>query len=124
MDRYTLQQTIDQVDELLRHGSPSCIRQANSIMIENFEIILRFALELTKPEPKPKRTIADNYPAGGLTATEPCMFCEDFGKLEERIKELEELLAELHSDVALETGSQWAIDNEDLQKRIEQALKG
>lgn len=88
MDRYTLEQTLNQVDELLRHGSPSCIRQARSIMVENFDAILRFALELTEPKPKPKHTIADNYPAGGLTATEPCMYCEDYGKLQADIERM------------------------------------
>ena len=82
MDRHTLEQTRNQVHELLQHGSPSCIRQANSIMIENFNAILYFVLELTKPKPKSKHTIADNYPAGGLTATEPCMFCENYEVLQ------------------------------------------
>jgi len=81
MDRHSLKQLSDQVEELLRHGSPSCIRQAKSIMIENFSSVVYFTLDLTKPEPKPKHTIADNYPAGGLTATEPCMFCEDYERL-------------------------------------------
>lgn len=82
MDRHTLIQLDNQVGELLRHGSSSCIRAARSIMAENFEIILRFALNLT--EPKPAHTIADNYPAGGLTSTEPCMFCEDYHDLEDK----------------------------------------
>ena len=82
MDRHSLEQIINQVDELLRHGSPSCIRQANSIMLEEFNSVIHFAWRSTEPPPKPKHTIADNYPAGGLTATEPCMYCVDFEKLQ------------------------------------------
>lgn len=88
MDRHTLKQLDSQVGELVRHGSPSCIRQANGIKIENFDPILRFALRLTEPKPKPKHTIADNYPAGGLTASEPCVFCVDFEKLQAEIERL------------------------------------
>lgn len=84
MDRHTLKQLDNQVGELFRHGSPSCIRTARNIMAENFEIILRFALKLTEPKPRPVRTIADNYPADGLTSTEPCMFCVDYNALEEK----------------------------------------
>ena len=90
MDRHTLEQTRNQVDELLRHGSPSCIRQANRIMAEAFGGILNFALELTEPEPRPKHTITDNFPAGGLTATEPCMYCEDYENLQAENKRLKE----------------------------------
>lgn len=89
MDRHTLEQIGSKVGELLRYGSSSCIRQANNIMVENFETVLYFALELTEPKPKPKHTIADNYPAGGLTATEPCMYCKDYSKLQERNEKLE-----------------------------------
>ncbi len=88
MDRHTLEQLGNQVDELLRHGSPSCIREARSIMAENFDSVLRFALDLTEPKPKPKHTIADNFPAGGLTATEPCMHCENYGELEQQRDDL------------------------------------
>ncbi len=89
MDRHKLGQLRQQVEELLRHGSPSCIRQAKSIMAENFEKVLWFALDLSEPEPKPKHTIADNYPAGGLTATEPCMHCKDYEQREEEVEALQ-----------------------------------
>lgn len=89
MDRHTLQQIDDKVRELLRFGSPSCIRQANSIMLENFNTIVYFALGLSETKPTPKHTIADNYPAGGLTATEPCTFCENYEKLEDANAALE-----------------------------------
>lgn len=92
MDRHKLQQIGNKVGELLRFGNPSCVRQANSIMVENFENILFFAIDLTEPKPKPKHTIADNYPAGGLTATEPCMFCEDFEKLQAENERLKDVL--------------------------------
>ncbi len=92
MDRHKLGQVRQQVEELLRHGSPSCIRQAHSTMVENFESVLWFALDSTEPEPKPKHTIADNYPAGGLTATEPCIFCEDHEALQSANKRLRETL--------------------------------
>lgn len=84
MDRHTLGQLGAKVGELLRFGSRSCIHQAHSIMIDNFENVLSFALELSEPKPQPKHTIADNYPAGGLTATEPCMFCKRFHEIEEK----------------------------------------
>lgn len=82
MDRYKLEQLRDKVGELLRDGTSSCIRQANGLMVENFETVLYFALDLTNPKVKPKHTIADNYPAGGLTQSEPCMFCVDYEKLQ------------------------------------------
>ncbi|KKK83377.1 hypothetical protein LCGC14_2794030 [marine sediment metagenome] len=82
MDRHALEQIRNQVEELERHGSPSRISQARQIAAENFYAIVRFAFELSEPKPKPKHTIADNYPAGGLTATEPCMYCVDFEKLQ------------------------------------------
>lgn len=85
MDRHGLIQIRDQVDELLRHGSPSCVREANSIMVKSFRNVLHFALELIEPKPKIKHTIVDNFPAGGLTATEPCMFCKDFEKLQDEL---------------------------------------
>lgn len=106
MDRHTLVQTRNQIDELLRHGSPSCIRQANSIMAENFEAILNFALELTEPKPKPKHTIADNYPAGGLTATEPCMYCEDYEVLQAENKQVKELLQAALPNIECKNNSQ------------------
>lgn len=81
MDRHKLQQTIESIEELLRHGSPSCVRQANGLMIENFRAIAYFALNLSKPKPKPKHTIADSYPAGGIP--EPCTFCKNYEQLEE-----------------------------------------
>lgn len=95
MERHRLKQLRDKISELLRFGSPSCMRQAHSIMRDEFENVLSFALELTEPEPKPKHTIADNYPAGGLTATEPCMFCKDNEKLinsHEKLVEENEIL--------------------------------
>jgi len=82
VDRHKLIQIKDQVDELLRHGSFSCVHQAKNIMAENFEAIVNFAIDLTEPKPKSKHTIADNYPAGGLTASEPCMFCENYEQLQ------------------------------------------
>ena len=97
MDRHTLVQTKNQIDEMLRHGSPSSIRQANSIMVENFSSLAYFALRLTEPKPKPKHTIADNYPAGGLTATEPCMFCENYEALEAENARLLEALERLQT---------------------------
>ena len=92
MDRHELKLLDTKIGELLRFGSPSCIRQANSIMIENFKSVLGFALNLTEPEPKPKHTIADNYPAGGLTATEPCMFCKDYEQLQAENERLNEII--------------------------------
>lgn len=92
MDRHRLKQLRDKLDELTRFGSPSCMREARDIMQDEFGRILSFAINLTEPQPKPKRTITDNYPADGLRATEPCMFCEDYEKLEEeneRLKEIE-----------------------------------
>jgi len=88
MDGHELRQIENKVGKLLHHGSPSCISQAHNIMHENFEVILRFALRLLEPEPKPAHTIADNYPAGGLTSTEPCMFCVDYNELEEKYDKL------------------------------------
>ena len=88
MDRHRLKQLRNKIGELLRFGSPSCIREAHSIMRDEFENVLSFALDLTEPKPTPKHTIADNYPAGGLTATEPCMFCKDYNKLEEQNEKL------------------------------------
>ncbi len=84
MDRHRLKQLRDKVGELHRFGSPSCMREASSIMRDEFDSVLSFALELSEPEPNPKRTIADKYPAGGLTAAEPCMYCENYAKLEEQ----------------------------------------
>ena len=84
MDRHRLKQLRDKVGKLHRFGSPSCMREASSIMRDEFDSVLSFALELSEPEPKPKRTIADKYPAGGLTAAEPCMYCENYAKLEEQ----------------------------------------
>ncbi len=89
MDRHKLEDLRNKTGELLRFGSLSCIDQVHNIMIENFEAVLWFALDLTEPKPKPKHTIADHYPAGGLTATEPCMFCEDYEKLEEKADQLQ-----------------------------------
>lgn len=89
MDRHTLEQLRSKVGELLRFGSSSCVRQAHEIMIENFQVISDFAFKLTEPKPKPAHTIADNYPAGGISATEPCAFCEDYEKQQGRIEELE-----------------------------------
>jgi len=88
MDRHRLKQLRDRVGELHRFGSPSSMREASDIMRDEFDSVLSFALEATKPEPKPKHTIADNYPAGGLTATEPCMYCEDYGKIEQQRDDL------------------------------------
>jgi len=121
MDRHRLKQLRDKVGELIRFGSPSCMREAHSIMRDEFENVLSFALELTEPKPKPKHTIADNYPAGGLTATEPCMFCEDYAKLEEQNEKLVELLVYAYSLPMNEAGDY----NENIkwQKETEQALK-
>ncbi len=99
MDRWTLEQLDNQIGELTRHGSPSCIRQANLIMCENFNPIVRFALDLTDPPPKPKRTIADNFPAGGLTDTEPCMFCKDNEQLNEQLEGLQAKLDEQAAEI-------------------------
>lgn len=98
MDRHRLQQLQEKVGELHRHGSPSCMRKASSIMRDEFENVLSFALDLTKPKPKPKHTIADNYPAGGLRAAEPCMYCEDYEKLQEKIEELQAKLEKKYPD--------------------------
>jgi len=95
MDRHQLGQLRNQTDKLLRHGSPSCIRFAQSVMIENFDKILNFALDLSKPKPQPKHTIADNFPAGGLTATEPCMFCEDYERLQAALRQAKEEIGRL-----------------------------
>ena len=100
MDRHTMSQLENKIGELLRFGSPSCIRQANSLMCENFENILRFALDLTEPKPKPKHTIADNFPAGGLTSTEPCMFCEDYEQLEAENAKLKTTIKEYEFQIA------------------------
>ncbi len=89
MDRHKLFEVENQVGELLRDGSPNCVRRANGIMVADFMNLLYFALNLTAPPPKPKHTIADNYPAGGLTSTEPCMFCVDFEQLQEENEKLE-----------------------------------
>lgn len=96
MDRHRLKQLRDKVGELHRDGSPSCMRQASSIMRDEFDSVLSFALDLSEPEPKPKRTIADKYPAGGLTATEPCMYCEDYAELEERNEKFKTALTKIH----------------------------
>ena len=92
MDRHTLEQLRDKTGELLRFGSPGCIGQANDIMLGNFQNLLFFALNLTEPKPKPKHTIADNYPAGGIP--EPCIYCVDFEKLEEKNETLQAQLTE------------------------------
>ena len=83
MDRHTLNQLFDKVEDLLRFGSPSCNSQANGIMLGNFLDVAKFALEATEPLPKPKHTMADNFPAGGLAATEPCAFCKDHEQLQD-----------------------------------------
>ena len=88
MDRHRLKQLRDRIGELLRFGSPSCMREAHSIMRDEFENVLSFELDLSEPKPNPKHTIADNYPAGGLTASEPCMFCEDTEKLKDSHEKL------------------------------------
>ena len=66
--------------------------EAREIATENFWWVLQAAISATekceKPT-KPKHTIADNYPAGGLTATEPCMFCESSEKLKETNEQLQ-----------------------------------
>ena len=85
MDRHKLEQLRNKIIDLTLSGCASCIRQKKQIMIENFESVLSFALELTEPKPKPQHTIADNYPAGGLTATEPCIFCEDYEQLQTKL---------------------------------------
>ena len=82
MDRHELKLLECKVGELLRFGSRSCIDQAHSLMTEKFRSVLYFALELTEPKPKAEHTIADHYPAGGLTASEPCAFCQDYEQLE------------------------------------------
>lgn len=97
MDRSEMEQLRDKVGELLRFGSSSCVQQAHNIMITNFETLLIFALNLTEPKPKPKHTIADNYPAGGLTATEPCMFCEDYEQLQDKNERLRDALGNLQT---------------------------
>ena len=73
MDRNKLIELENKTGDLLRFGSPSCIRQAHAIMVENFENLMYFTLDLTQSKPETKHTIADNYPAGGLP--EPCQFC-------------------------------------------------
>ncbi len=105
MDRHKMEQLEDKVGELLRFGSSSCVRQANAIMIAEFENLLYFALDFTDPKPKPKHTIADNYPAGGLTASEPCAFCVDYEKLEEKIEQLQAKLdaEKQHSKIRTES---------------------
>ena len=89
MDRHELEQISNQIGELVGHGSPSCLQQARSILFENYNQIISFALQSSDPPPKPNHTIADNYPAGGLTSTEPCMFCEDYNDLEAKYDALQ-----------------------------------
>ncbi len=87
-----LGQLMARLGELEYQGTPSSFREAQRVKLEGFGWLLRVAEDHVKPEPKPKRTIADNYPAGGLTASEPCTFCQDY----ERLKaEVERLKAEL-----------------------------
>jgi len=73
-------------------GYSNAFDQCRQYAVEHFRSAVCIALEALEQntqKEKPKHTIADNYPAGGLTAAEPCMFCEDFEKLQaenERLK--------------------------------------
>ncbi len=82
MNRHKLEQLSHRIGQLDYEGTPSSAREARRFMAEHFKDILGFALEFTEPPPKPQRTIADNYPAGGLATCEPCMFCEDHEELQ------------------------------------------
>ena len=95
MNRPELEQLQSRISHLEFDGTPSARREIRSIAAEHFGNLLAFALDATKPQPKPKHTIADNYPAGGLSASEPCMFCENYEELEAENARLREILGEI-----------------------------
>ena len=54
---------------------------------------------------------------------EGCKHFKDVMKANERIKGLEDLLVELYDEASYLRAGEWVIENEDLQKRVIQALK-
>ena len=54
---------------------------------------------------------------------EGCKHFKDVMKANERIGELEDLLGELYDEASYLRAGEWVIENEDLQKRVIQALK-
>ena len=126
MDRHTLEKLRNQVYGLLGR-TKGCNEQAEELMVENFSAVADFAMDNTKPKPKPKHTIADNYPAGGLTKAEPCMFCEDHEQLQADNEKYSDICEGLHEDCAefqaeLAAGKRLWMD---AQKRCKaQALRG
>lgn len=92
MDLRELQGIEHQYDRMAGLGTAA--RQRQELAGVYFRTILRQLIDLLREKEKPTKkqhTIADNYPAGGLTATEPCMFCEDHVRLEEDNERLKEL---------------------------------
>jgi hypothetical protein len=69
--------------QLKQHRTLAYIQDAKNYALNNFEYVLSVAYEHETRQTKPERhTIADNYGAGDLSRMEPCMFCEDYEKIE------------------------------------------
>ena len=61
-------------DGLLK-STQACRMDAKEMAELNFRQILDLAINQSGPKEKPKTTMADHYPAGGLQ--EPCQYCLD-----------------------------------------------
>lgn len=73
----------DEYFKLKQHGTSAYIRDANNFAKDNFEFVLSEAYNHdTHVAPSKEHTIGDNYGAGDLSRMEPCVFCEDYEKIE------------------------------------------
>jgi len=73
-------------------GYESAYEQRRSFAVKHFGELLSFTINLqdkTTQSDKPKRSIADNYPAGGFSH-EPCENCLDLLSVLEEIAQMPE----------------------------------
>jgi len=92
MGLHELNEMLYRFDDL-KKGTFASRMQAKELALDNFRNVLFEAIELSQPKEKPKRTIADHYPAGG--SPEPCSFCEKFGEIEEKKDKYEATLEKI-----------------------------
>jgi hypothetical protein len=85
--------------KLKQHDTVAYIRDAKNYALENFDFVLSVAYEHeTRTDEPKKHTIADNYGAGDLSRLEPCVFCEDYEKIESERDAMYEALKGLLSN--------------------------